>query len=95
MSCDLSVGWWGAEDLLLFEPMFGGGFGGGGGGVGGVLALRGEIMCLRFGFSNEQILQWLKELGDDVFKYIYGCRHLNGGTENTHKTCNFTWSRHA
>jgi len=58
--CDLSVGWWGAEDFLLFDPFFDGGFGGG---AVVVLALRGEIMCLRFGFSNEQILQWLKELG--------------------------------
>ena len=26
---------WGADDLLLYEPFFGGGFGGGGGGGGG------------------------------------------------------------
>ena len=30
-----------------------------------------------------KILQWLKSLGDNVFKYVYGCRYLNGGTENT------------
>ena len=37
-----------------------------------------------------KILQWLKSLGDNVFKYVYGCRYLNGGTENAHETCNLS-----
>ena len=51
---ELFVGW-GTEDLLCMNPFL----------VVMVvmmlaLILRGETMCLRFGFSNEQ---WLKEFG--------------------------------
>ena len=37
----------------------------------------------------------LKSLGDNVFKYVYGCRYLNGGTENMQSHMEPTRMKHA
>ena len=63
-----------------------------------ILAAAAERLCVYdFDFQMSKILQWLKSLGDNnnVFKYVYGCRYLNDGTETTHKTCNLIWSLRA
>ena len=64
---------WGAKDLLLLETFFGD----------VVLALRRvyvfTILILKYRYCN---IAMVKEFWGNVFKYVYGCRYLNGGTEN-------------
>jgi len=37
------------------------------------------ILILKYRYCN---IAMVKEFWGNVFKYVYGCRYLNGGTEN-------------